>query len=360
MSKAVEERNARFSRKGTVTGAMSGLTYGINGAIIGGLWYWGFSSILDYDYGMFIIIAPLIFLVFNDTFAALFLTAYNIMKGRGRDLINSFKTRPGKIMMLCGVIGGPIGQGCYYMGFGTAASGFAGPLSALYCAFGVVLGYFILHQVMNKRIWAGVVISILGAIIIGVSGVTMLDAGGTFYLGIACFLIAAVCWGVEGTIAAYGTPMIDPNIAINMRFITSAVVSWVVFVGVFALLPADGGLTATDAFKDMITSGTFALGILSGIAGGISYLFWYRANNMAGVGKGMALNITYSAWTPIISAIIILPGSAAGYFAYQNDMGAWPIIIVGVIVVMIGSILVSIDPKTLFRDRKESNREVQG
>lgn len=352
---AKAKRDSAYNRKGISFGIASGVTYGINGAIIGGLWYWGFSTVLDFNYGIFMMIVPLIFMVFNDTFAAIFLTAYNVIKGRGGELISSFKTKPGKIMMLCGLIGGPGAQGFYYMGFGTDAAGFAGPLSALYCVFGVLLGYFILHQVMNKRIWAGVLISVLGAIIIGVSGITMFDAGGTFYLGIALFLIAAVFWGAEGSVAAYGTPMIDPNIAINMRFITSASLCWIIFVGVFALLPAENGFTTIDVFVDMIESGTFLLGIASGIAGGLSYLWWYTANNMIGCGRGMALNISYSGWVPIISSLIILPGSAAGYFAYQNNLGAWPFIAIGVVAIIIGGILVSIDPSSSKKDKMEPN-----
>lgn len=358
LAEAIAKRDSLYNRRGIANGIGSGIAYGVNGAIIGGLWYWGFSTVLDFNYGMFAMMVPLMFMVFNDTFAAIFLTMYNVIKGRGGELVASFKTKPGKIMILCGLIGGPGAQGFYYMGFGTDAAGFAGPLSALYCVFGVLLGSLILHQVMNRRIWTGVLISVVGAIIIGVSGVTMFDAGGTFYFGIALFLIAAVFWGAEGSIAAYGTPMIDPNIAINMRFITSALICWVLFVGVFALLPAENGFTSIDVLKDLITSGTFLLGIASGIAAALSYLWWYTANNMIGCGRGMALNISYSAWVPIISALIILPGSAAGYFAYQNSLGAWPFIAAGAIAIVMGGLLVSVQPKKQSEEITDAIEEV--
>lgn len=269
---ARSRRAASFSRKGTVNGVVSGITYGINGAIIGGLWYWEWTNVYSYNYVdpadaaslAVMLIAPLVFMAFNDSFAAIYLTIYNVIQGRGKDLIQSLKTKPGKIMIICGIIGGPMAQGCYYIGFGTDAAGFAGPISALYCVFGVLLGRMILHQVMNKRIWAGVAICVAGAIIVGASG-GMLNAGSTFYLGLMCFLIAAIGWGFEGTIAAYGTPMIDPKIAINIRFITSAIVSLGVFVGVFTLFPDTVyGISGADVFVSTITTGTVFLAMLSG------------------------------------------------------------------------------------------------
>lgn len=195
---AKERQDSEFEKKGTVNGVISGLTYGINGAIIGGLWYWEWTSVYKYNYidpgntaaMVALLIAPLVFMAFNDTFAAIMLTIYNVIQGRGRDLIQSFKTKPGLIMIACGLIGGPLAQGCYYVGFGTSASGFAGPISALYCVFGVFLGYLILHQVIVKRVWAGVAICVIGAITVGMTG-SMLNAGSTFYLGIGCFLVAA-------------------------------------------------------------------------------------------------------------------------------------------------------------------------
>ena len=83
----------------------------------------------------------------------------------------------------------------------------------------------------------------------------------------------------------------------------------------------------------------------------ISYICWYRANNLIGVGRGMALNITYSAWTPVISMLIILPTSAAGYYAYQAGLGTLPFIAVGCICVLIGAIIVSVDPREFFHKK---------
>lgn len=73
----------------------------------------------------------------------------------------------------------------------------------------------------------------------------------------------------------------------------------------------------------------------------------------------MILNISYSGWVPIVSAIIILPGSAAGYFAYQNDLGAWPFIAIGVIIIFLGAMLVSLDPKTLFKKKHGPSTEAE-
>ncbi|MDO5853077.1 MAG: DMT family transporter [Thermoplasmata archaeon] len=367
LANALSRQRASMNRAGTASGVVSGLTYGLNGALVGGLWYWSFTTIYNYCYVSpgdaacyaAAIIAPLVFVAFNDLFAAAYLTIYNVAQGRGRELVNSFRTKPGMIMMVCGLIGGPMAQGAYYIGFGTDAAAFAGPISALYVVFGVLLGRVILRQVMARRVWAGIAISVMGAIVIGLTG-NALDVGSTFYLGIVCFLVAAIGWGFEGTVAAYGTPMIDPKIAVNIRFITSGITSLVVFVGFLTVFPDTAtGISGFDAFCDIVTTGTFGIAMLSGLAGAVSFLCWYRANNMIGVGRGMALNVTYAAWTPIISMLIILPGSALGYFAYQESIGALPFIAVGVVLVLIGSIIVSVDPREFLHRSRGGDPEAE-
>ena len=361
---AVARQKARYERNGTVGGIISGLTYGIMGAIIGGLWYWSFTTVYQYtnvDPGnaacmAATIIAPLVFYTFNDLFAFIYLTVYNVSQGRGRDLIQSLKTKPALIIMIAGIIGGPVGQGFYYMGFPTDAAVFAGPISALYVIFGILLGRVLLHQVMHRRVWFGIAICVVGAIVIGLTG-SALNVGSTFYFGIVCFLVAAVGWGFEGTVAAVGTPMIDPKIAVNIRFLTTSVVMLCLIFGVFTVMPDTAtGLTGADVFMDTITSGTFVLAMITGLCVSISYICWYRANNLIGVGRGMALNSTYSAWTPIISMLIIMPTSAAGYFAYQMELGTLPFIAIGVLCVFIGVIVVSVDPREFFH-RKDGELE---
>ena len=152
---AIARQRAAYERSGTIGGAISGITYGIMGAIVGGLWYWSFTTVYQYtnvDPGnaacmAATIIAPLIFYTFNDLFACIYMTIYNVAQGRGRDLIQSLKTKPALIIMLAGIIGGPVGQGFFYLGFPTDAAAFAGPISALYVIFGILLGRLILHQV---------------------------------------------------------------------------------------------------------------------------------------------------------------------------------------------------------------------
>ena len=362
---AIARQRAAYERSGTIGGAISGITYGIMGAIVGGLWYWSFTTVYQYtnvDPGnaacmAATIIAPLVFYAFNDLFACIYMTIYNVAQGRGRDLIQSLKTKPALIIMLAGIIGGPVGQGFFYLGFPTDAAAFAGPISALYVIFGILLGRLILHQVMHRRVWVGIAVCVVGAIVIGLTG-NALNVGSTFYFGIVCFLIAAVGWGFEGTIAAYGTPMIDPKIAVNIRFLTTSAVMLCLVLGVFTVMPDTAtGLTGVDVFVDTIATGTVVLAMITGLCVSISYICWYRANNLIGVGRGMALNSTYSAWTPIISMIIILPTSAAGYFAYQAELGTLPFIAIGAVCVLIGVIIVSVDPRE-FLHKKEHRAEI--
>jgi len=82
---------------------------------------------------------------------------------------------------------------------------------------------------------------------------------------------------------------------------------------------------------------------LGGFLGGLSYVAWYRALYCCGVARAMAFNVTYAFWGVFFGAMMaVIMDREGGVTA-----NAW----VGAIVISIGAILVSINPRELFRLR---------
>ncbi len=80
---------------------------------------------------------------------------------------------------------------------------------------------------------------------------------------------------------------------------------------------------------------------MAGLAGVASYLFYYKGISVIGAAKGMALNISYSAWAVLFGLILL--GTIPG-----------PIEIICCIAILCGTVLAASDWKELFSRTKEA------
>ncbi len=71
--------------------------------------------------------------------------------------------------------------------------------------------------------------------------------------------------------------------------------------------PALGAFLAFVLLKAALSPATVVVA-LAALAGTVSYLYYYRAIAVIGASRGMALNISYSAWTVVFA--LVLTGSA--------------------------------------------------
>ncbi len=134
---------------------------------------------------------------------------------------------------------------------------------------------------------------------------------------------------MEGVISTFGMDMVDPDIAIGIREATSFVVYLV------AVLPFAAGLVI---FGKAFASVAIWYIILAGFFGGLSYLAYYRALNMTGVGRAMALNITYTFWAIFFGWLL-------------TDLKVTPMLLGGAAIITLGAILVVANPKELLNLR---------
>ncbi len=322
------EARKKFKAIGVTTGLISGLMYGLYTTFV---LIAGYYKPLAGAVGLFA--APYVTSGLNDLFAGIWLTAYNVKTGRIREIGRSLRLFPGKIILIGSLVGGPIASGAYLMGLAMAGA-YAIPISAMYILFGALFARIFLKQKIVPRVGIGMVICVVGAIVIN----WVKPEGSTnFTLGIICAFVAAIGWALEGVFAAYGSAMLDTDVVINIRQLLSGIVDLIV------ILPMVGGM---GLLKDTLFSMPPVMWLLvSGLCAAISYLCWYKSNSTIGCAMGMSLNITYAFWG-VLFCILFLKQPLT------------PTIIIGSIIIILGAVLVSVDPFELLIKKEEVSNEI--
>ena len=105
-------------------------------------------------------------------------------------------------------------------------------------------------------------------------------------------LLVSLAWGSEAVILAWGMQddAVDNETALQIRETTSA------FAYGLLILPLAGSV---DFAAQVALTPANGVVFIAALAGTASYLFYYRAIDAIGASRGMALNISYSAWSVI-------------------------------------------------------------
>lgn len=180
------------------------------------------------------------------------------------------------------------------------------------------------------RVVAGMLMCVAGAVVINL---VKPEGAPNFTLGIILAVVAAVCWGLEGTISSFGGAMLDSEVTVTLRQLVSGLIQMVIIV---PIIGATGLFTATLTSPFLV----FLL-LISGTLVGISYMEWYRSNAMVGTAIGMSLNITYALWGVLLSILFL-------------GQPITTTIVVGSLVIIGGAILVTTNPLD-FLEKKGNN-----
>lgn len=171
----------------------------------------------------------------------------------------------------------------------------------------------------------GMLVCVAGAIIINWAKP---EGSDNFTLGIIFSFVAAICWALEGVFSTYGGAMIDTDVAVNLRQLISGIID------LFVILPIVGGL---GLLGGTLTAGTPVIWLaVAGLSAAVSFLCWYKSNSTVGCAIGMSLNVTYAFWG--VFFCILFLGQAVT-----------PTIVIGSIVIVLGAIVVTMNPLDLFR-----------
>ncbi len=315
-------RNEKEARKGLGYAIGAGATWGVDTVLVGLV----MAATPFIDNERAIMLAPFVSTFMHDFFSAIWASIYMIFKGQFGNVLKAAKSKGGLFIIIGALLGGPVGMTCYLMSIKYVGAAYTASITAIFPGISALLAFLILKEKMNARVWFGIMLSVAGVFILGYSPL-QLGSGSGFILGIIFALGTAVAWALEGIICAFSMKYneIDPEHAINIRQATSGL-----FYG-FVIIPIIGGYGITG---QALTSKVGLLIAFTALFGTVSYFQYYKAINIIGAARSTALNITYGVWAIAIQAIFLkVPVSTQ--------------LLIGALVVMIGSILVSGNPKEL-------------
>ncbi|QJB58438.1 DMT family transporter [Pseudodesulfovibrio sp. zrk46] len=314
------QQDVSFAKKGLVFAVLSGMSWGLGGVILS----LAFAAPLFLEEAYWLL-APLTVGALHDSFCALWLLGFNTVTGRLKELGRTLRSKTVRPVVLGAIFGGPIAMSSYMLGVKFAGPAYVMPITALYPAVASIFAAIFLKEKIGMRAWCGLFLCVVGGIVIGYTPPEG-SLGNEFYLGIAFALVATFGWGIEGVLATSGMDLLDPAVALNVRQITSSTVYMLV------VLPLAGGYVLLGpGLMDASIGWVFPVAAL---AGAFSYLCWYRAMNMTGVSRAMAINITYSLWGIFFSAVF-------------TEVEITANIIIGALVITTGMVLVVGNPKEM-------------
>lgn len=261
--------------------------------------------------------ASLVSAALHDAVCALILLVFMAMRGRLKDTWRAIHTRSGRAVMVAALLGGPIGMSGYLLAIDQIGAGYTAIISTFYPALGTALAVLVLKERMRPRQVIALAVAI-GAII--ATSYTSTSVSGSALWGVLGALAAVVGWGCEAVILAWGMrdDAVDNETALQIRETTSGLTYLVLVV------PLGGALSSTG--QALTSPGAMGLVALAAAAGTASYLFYYKAIDLLGAARAMALNISYSAWAVLFA------------FLLQSIVPA-PIQIVLCAVILVGTVL---------------------
>ncbi len=348
---AKNKLSSDFLKKGISIALFSGLMYGFYSAFltlgmtkgVWGDWYGANTAGLSAVVITYVLGA--LGSAVNDTCSAVWAVIYVTVKGKLGDFFRCLKTKPGAVMILAALIGGPISSTAFVVALQMAGS-IVIPITALCPAIGAILGRILFKQKLDKRMMLGIAICVVSSFMIGSTSIGG-DAPAGMFLGICIAFIAALGWGFEGCVAGYGTSMIDSEIGITIRQATSGLSNLIILVPLFGMIFGDGIKFSTNLVSQAFTSGPAMIWFaLSGLCAFVSYMSWYNGNSMCGAALGMACNGTYSFWGPFCCWIIL------GVIGGMDGWALPPIVWISAVLMMFGILVIAMNPMDLFKKKE--------
>jgi len=333
-----QKLNRSYFIKGITIATLSGMCYGLYSAFITrgmGTGVWG-DWYGIHETGIMILLLGALGSAVNDSVSALWCVLIAGVKGKLGDFVRCLRSKPGRVMILCALAGGPVASTAYIVALQMAGSVII-PITALCPAIGAILGRLIFKQALTPRMLVGVFICVGASIMIGSVSFGGEAAPGVF-AGCLIALIAAFGWGVEGCIAGFGTTLIDYEIGITIRQTTSGLSNLIILVPTISLLAGNIGLAQEFVSKALSDGPAMMFFVISGFCALFAFSLWYKGNSMCGAALGMACNGAYSFWGPFFCWIVL------GLFFKEDGWMLAPIAWIGAIVMFFGILLIAVDP----------------
>ena len=345
---AKQAQEKSFRKKGIFIALMSGFLYGgytafMTQGMATGVWvdFYGGTGVAAgiSEFGLVYTLSAVGAAV-NDICSAVWTLIYAAIIGRLGDFGRSLKTKPGRILIVAAIIGGPIASTAYVVGLQMAGSIIV-PIAALNAAIGAIIGRMIFKQPLTKGMVGGIAICFAAAVLIGSTGMSFGEGfSGEMLLGMIAAFCAALGWGIEGAVGGYACCMVDTEIAICIRQCTSGIVNAVIFCSLLAMIGGDGIGSGLALVGHALADGpSIWMFIVAGIFASWSFKFWYKGASMCGAALGMGCNGTYAFWGPFWCFIVC--GLIFGTDGYAIPWQGW----VGALIMVIGIFVLAIAQK---------------
>jgi drug/metabolite transporter (DMT)-like permease len=340
----------RFFRKGLIIAILSGMAYGLYSAFVTvamgeGVWADWYSEESALTLLVVVYVLGVLGSGINDTMSAVWALGIAAFKGKLGDFFKCLRTKPGLVMIVCAIIGGPIASAAYIIAIQMAGS-IVIPISALCPALGAILSRFIFKQKLTPRMLVGIAICLAATLMIGSASMGEEAPEGQL-LGCLIAFIAALGWAIEGCVAGYGTAVIDYEIGITIRQVTSGLVNLFILLPIVAIIAGNVLLAPDLAFTALTDGPSMIIFVVSGFFALFAFSLWYKGNSMCGTALGMACNGAYSFWGPFFCWIVL------GVFLGQDGWALAPIAWAAAIVMVVGILLIAVNPLELLRRNAE-------
>ena len=233
----------------------------------------------------------------HDLFSSVWLLVITLIRKKITRLKETIFTPNGCAIILAACLGGPIGMTGYVLAIKYIGPGYTACISAFYPAFGAILSRILLKDRLTPLQYFSFLIALCGVMGMGyLSCVNSVVINST--LGLICALVCVIGWGSEAVLGSYAMrhKYIDNQIALQIRNAISALVYAMLVIPLLGI-------------EELIFCGfrpsNYVFIMFCAAIGTVSYIFYYKAIEMMGASRAMALNISYSAWALVFSVLIL-------------------------------------------------------
>lgn len=313
---------------------LSGFLWGIDTALLAVL-----TTFLSYNSSTnSVIFVGILGALLHDAVCAIFMWIYISTRKKWHKTLEILnKPRILALIIVGSLLGGPLGMSGYVLAASNIGAGYAAAISAFYPAVGTVLSALILRERLSAAKYAAFALALIAVSALGYFSCAQ-DAqsyvNSNTILGLAGAILSVVGWGSEAVVCAWATRQksIDDEIILHIRQTTSAfayviiaIIAIISSIFVSSTVSSTVTSTVTSASTSTVTSAVTSAGlesyislntsslqafkiagmaIIVGLLGVSSYLCYYRGIAKVGASRAMAANVTYAAWSMIVTAII--------------------------------------------------------
>lgn len=301
---------------------LSGFLWGIDTALLAVL-----TAFLSYNSSTnSVIFVGILGALLHDAVCAIFMWVYISTRKKWHKTLEILnKPRILALIIVGSLLGGPLGMSGYVLAASNIGAGYAAAISAFYPAVGTVLSALILRERLSVAKYAAFALALIAVSALGYFSCAQDAQSSTnsnTILGLAGAILSVVGWGSEAVVCAWATRQksIDDEIILHIRQTTSAFAYVIIAIiatvsSVFVSSTGSSAESSADistGLESYISLNTSSLqplkiagmAIIVGLLGVGSYLCYYRGIAKVGASRAMAANVTYAAWSMIVTAII--------------------------------------------------------